>query len=240
MNPLKWISNLYSNQKMHLWQNKDRGITNRQIFDSIYKSHEWGGNPQEFYSGDGSHAALLVEPYIQLIRDLIMAYESPPVVVDLGCGDFFIGKHIFENTSRYYAIDVAEELISHNQLTYRNEKLFFQNIDATNEELPNADIILIRQVLQHLNNESITKIVEKLKQYESVVITEHLPSNSEFPPNIDINTGPGIRLIHNSGVVIHKAPFNFTGYNSAVLLDIPGFGGRIVTTHYKKCTSHAK
>jgi Methyltransferase domain len=240
MNPIKWIYSHYSNQKIRIWHNKERGNTNRKIFDSIYKNREWGGNPQEFYSGDGSRDITLVEPYIQTIKNLIKEYEFPPIIVDLGCGDFFIGKHIYDGASKYYAVDVADNLISQNLLNYQDSKLTFQNIDAAHEELPNADIILIRQVLQHLNNESIAKIVKKLWKFENILITEHLPSELKFHPNIDINTGPGIRLTHNSGVVIHEAPFSFTGYSSKTLLDIPGYGGRIVTTHYKRNISHAK
>lgn len=232
MNPIKWIANLYLNQKIRIWHNKVRGNTNRQIFNAIYKNREWGGNSQELYSGEGSHDALLIEPYIQAINDLLKEYKTPPVVIDLGCGDFHIGKHIFESASTYYALDVAEIIIRQNTLNYSDKKIIFQNIDAAHEDLPNADIILIRQVLQHLNNQSIEKIVSKLKKFKNIVITEHLPFDQKFIANKDINTGPGIRLFHNSGVVIHEPPFNLSGYLSETLLDIPAYGGRIVTTHY--------
>lgn len=232
MSPIKWITKLYLNQKIRIWHNKVRGNTNRQIFNAIYKNCEWGGNSQELYSGEGSHDTLLVEPYIQAINGLLKEYKTPPVVIDLGCGDFYIGKHIFEGASRYYALDVAESIIRQNTLNYSDKKIIFQNIDAVHEDLPNADIILIRQVLQHLNNQSIEKIVSKLKKFKNIVITEHLPCDHKFIANKDINTGPGIRLFHNSGVVIHESPFNLSGYLSETLLDISAYGGRIVTTRY--------
>ena len=68
----------------------------------------------------------------------------------------------------------------------------------------------MRQVLQHLSNLEIALFVEKLNQtkpYRYVVITEHLPISSNFTPNIDMPSGPNIRVSFDSGVILHAPPF---------------------------------
>jgi hypothetical protein len=50
--------------------------------------------------------------------------------------------------------------------------------------LPEAELIVVRQVLQHLDNKSIATILEKCKKYKYALITESIYINaSEY--NID-------------------------------------------------------
>ena len=44
-------------------------------------------------------------------------------------------------------------------------------------------------------------------KYKYLVITEHIPDGN-FTPNLDILTGPYIRIIKNSGVELTEPPFN--------------------------------
>ena len=81
-------------------------------------------------------------------------------------------------------------------------------MDISKDELPEADCIILRQVLQHLSNTEIQRILEKLKSFQYIILTEHLP-NADFIPNLDIISGQGIRLKQNSGVNILEKPFNF-------------------------------
>ena len=46
------------------------------------------------------------------------------------------------------------------------------------------------------------------EKYKYLVLTEHLPDYKIFKPNIDIVTGPFIRLDKKSGVDLLKEPFN--------------------------------
>tara|TARA_Y100000768_G_C23939279_1_gene664247 strand:+ start:559 stop:906 length:348 start_codon:yes stop_codon:yes gene_type:complete len=84
-------------------------------------------------------------------------------------------------------------------------------LDITTDELPNADIYIIRQVLQHLSNDSIFNFLKKIQnKCKYLIITEHLPDKEieNFEPNKDIVTGPYIRLHEDSGVVLTEKPFN--------------------------------
>jgi len=46
-----------------------------------------------------------------------------------------------------------------------------------NCSLPAADLYLVRQVLQHLSNEEIAKVIANLGNARRVLISEHLPAH---------------------------------------------------------------
>lgn len=150
---------------------------------------------------------------------------------DFGCGDFNVGKRLVDFTKAYRAFDVVEELIARNRQQFKNEKLTFDCLDIVADELPKGDCVLIRQVLQHLSNEHIKKVVLKLRQFKYAIITEHLPKK-EFVPNLDKTTGVNIRLSRSSGVVLHAPPFSINATAREELLRIAYNKGVVVTTLY--------
>ena len=110
----------------------------------------------------------------------------------------------------------------------------FHCLNAIEDVLPEGDIIVIRQVLQHLSNDQILKVVDKCYKFDKWVVTDHLPSNSDFMPNLDISAGSGIRVLFNSGVVLSEPPFSISGYSSRILCEVPEYGGVIRTTLYER------
>ena len=57
-------------------------------------------------------------------------------------------------------------------------------------------------------------------KYKYLIITEHLPEDVNFVPNIDMLTGPYIRLDKNSGVDLTKNPFKLAVVSENILCDI--------------------
>lgn len=199
----------------------------------IYENNLWGGNKFEFYSGLGSHHPETVNPYLAVVSAFLKDFETPPVVCDLGCGDFKIGKEPVKFSKKYTALDIVPELIAHNKKEYKAENLEFHVLDIAEEDLPSGDCAILRQVLQHLSNAEIKSVVEKLYDYKYVILTEHLPED-DFEPNKDIISGQGIRLKKQSGVNVLAPPFNFKVKEEKHLLSVPppGFKGVLVTTLY--------
>jgi hypothetical protein len=202
--------------------------------EQIYAQKLWGDNGVEFYSGEGSHHPLLVEPYVAEIKRFLFSFDELLTVCDLGCGDFNIGRQLYAYTRRYVGVDIVPELIAYNQSVYKAPQLEFLCRDIVTDDLPPADCVLLRQVLQHLSNAEIIRIIEKLYNYRYVIITEHLPFG-EFVPNKDMLSGQGIRLKKQSGVVITKSPFLFKCMAQEELLRIPLENGKgeVVTTLYQ-------
>ncbi|MFD0976547.1 class I SAM-dependent methyltransferase [Salinimicrobium gaetbulicola] len=200
----------------------------------IYTNNLWGGDRSEFYSGLGSHQPETVKPYIAVVSEFLKAFKTPPVVCDLGCGDFNVGKELVKYSRKYIALDIVPELIAHNKKELKADNLEFRALDIAKDELPSGDCAILRQVLQHLSNAEIKSVVEKLYDFKYVILTEHLPEE-DFEPNKDIISGQGIRLKKQSGVNLTASPFNFKVKEEKRLLSVPspGFKGVLVTTLYK-------
>lgn len=209
------------------WPTKD-------AMEQIYEKNLWGGEGSDFYSGLGSHHPEFTAPYIRTVRSFLSSFENPPVVCDLGCGDFNIGKELVEHTAKYIGVDIVEELIDRNKEQFGSAKIAFHCLDLAKEPLPTGDCAILRNVLQHLSNEEIQAIIKKLNAYTYLLLTEHVPEG-EFTPNKDIISGQGIRLKKKSGVRLTAPPFNMIVKEEKQLLSIPykEGGGRVVTTLYR-------
>jgi SAM-dependent methyltransferase len=205
----------------------------KQVMDQIYEKKLWGGQSVDFYSGEGSHLPEIVNPYVESVRSFLTSFKDPLTVCDLGCGDFNVGKQLVTFTQKYVAVDIVVDLIEYNRKTFKTEHLEFLCLDIATDDLPAADCVLLRQVLQHLSNAEVHQIVEKLAHYKYVILTEHLPQGN-FVPNVDIISGQGIRLKKQSGISLKDQPFNFTFKEEKQLVStLPKDGkGRVVTTLY--------
>ena len=202
----------------------------KAAMEQIYEKHLWGGSESEFYSGEGSHLEELVQPYVKVVSDFLTSFPTPITVCDLGCGDFNVGKELVKHTKRYIGVDVVESLIKFNKEKFTAENLEFQCLDIAVDELPAADCVIVRQVLQHLSNKEVQNILQKLSSYQYAIITEHIP-DGEFVPNIDIISGQGIRLKKQSGLDLLAPPFDWKVKDKKELLSIIlGKGkGRLIT-----------
>ena len=200
----------------------------------IYENNLWGGDRSEFYSGLGSHHPETVNPYIAVVSAFLRHFETPPIVCDLGCGDFNIGKELVKYCKEYIAVDIVPDLIMRNKKEFKADNLEFHALDIATDVLPWGDCAILRQVLQHLSNAEIQRVIEKLYGFKYVVLTEHLPEE-DFESNKDIISGQGIRLKKQSGVNILEPPFNFKAKEVKQLLSVkhPDFKGVLVTTLYE-------
>ena len=194
------------------WPTKD-------VMEQIYDQSLWGGKEFDFYSGIGSHDPMIVNIYVKTVTNFLKSHDHKMTICDIGCGDFNIGQHIFKYSKKYFAIDIVEELIERNKIKFKTKNLEFLCLDIANEVLPKADVIIIRQVLQHLSNNEIQQILNRLKTCKYIILTEHLPVG-DFIPNTNKIASQGIRLKQQSGVDILSAPFNFKVKKEDVLNEI--------------------
>lgn len=206
----------------------------KAVMEQIYEKKLWGDNKTAFYSGLGSHHPDLVQAYVKVVSTFLSSLESPLVVCDLGCGDFNVGKQLVPYTKRYIAVDIVAELIEFNKENFKDERVTFHCLDLALDKLPKGECAIIRQVLQHLSNAEVTGIVNKLKAFKYIILTEHIPEGN-FEPNKDQISGQGIRLKKQSGIDLLKPPFNLSVQEEQTLLSIAlkDHPGVIVTKLYR-------
>ena len=210
----------------------------KDVFTKIYKEQMWGrGNDTEFYSGSGSHTEEIVDTYVATVHKFLLNFPQKPNAVDLGCGDFNVGKKLREFCENYVACDVVPQLIERNKNFYKDSGVRFKCIDICKDQLPIGDVVFVRQVFQHLSNNQIVEVVPKLGIYKYLVVTEALPFKSKFVSNIDKPIGDGIRCLRGrteSGIVLTLPPFNLQAVSESVLSEVPvGRIARIRTIAYK-------
>lgn len=208
---------------------------NLKVFQEIYSGNVWGCdlNSDELCSGGGSHDSDVINPYIKNVNTFLNSFKFQPVVVDLGCGDFNVGAQIYNSSRRYFACDVVPEIIEQNKKKFTSSKVKFLNVDITNDPLPAGDVVILRQVLQHLSNSDISKVLNQiLRKYRYLILTEHLP-NLFFVPNMDKDTGSEIRLNFRSGVVLTKPPFNVEPNKLMHSFSIKNKNDKVKTSIYK-------
>lgn len=202
-----WFIKLYSK----CWRyNKHWEYTKRPIkeaFTRIYQKKEWGSGPGEFFSGPGS-VDPSVPAYAEKIKKFIRG-KRITTVVDLGCGDFRVGSQIQLPDVKYIGIDVVQPLIQYNQVKYGSDDISFRCLDIIKDELPDAELCLLRQVLQHLSNEEIIQVLQNVHKYEYLVVTEVQPKPSiRIVPNKTKPHDYSTRLSNGSGIYLDCLPFN--------------------------------
>ncbi len=179
-----------------------------ETFRNIYLMKTWGDNGEAFCSGEGSHGPVSEQYCASVVRFICDHHVQS--VVDLGCGDFAVGKRIVEASDvRYTGIDVVPELIEYHKRSEHDPRVSFLCADITNDPLPAADLYLVRQVLQHLSNREIAMVLGNLGKGSRVLISEDVPAHAKWF-NADKPHGPDVRSYYGSGVYVDRPPFSRT------------------------------
>jgi len=196
----------------------------REVFSRIYAENLWGtGKPvgndlYAFYSGPGSEESA-ARPYADCVRRFIEE-QGIRSVVDLGCGDFRVGRLIANPGIDYIGVDIVEPVITENTARFSSERIQFRCLDVIADAIPDGELILLREVLQHLSNEQVVAILAKLRKFRWVIVTEvHPGPPGSFKPNRNKPHGADSRAMWNSGIVLNAPPFNVC--NVELLLSLP-------------------
>lgn len=178
----------------------------QDVFSRIYQDGAWGRNSQgEGISGVGSiykHA----RPYLRMLQKFLNTRQIRSVV-DVGCGDWEISKYIRWEGIQYHGYDVVPSVINKDILKYGSPTVHFTCADGINADLPRADLLICKDVLQHLPNSYIQTLISKLSRFKYCLITNDISAPSVTTPrlNIDIPMGSG-RFVD-----LTKPPFNVKG-----------------------------
>lgn len=148
-------------------------MNNKDIFARIYREKIWGDGIDTPYSGSGSKPKNAI-PYIEIIKNYIHK-NNIKSILDFGHGDFEIWKdcanEAFQDTS-YLGIDVAEGLSEEVNAKYGNfnRKFMFLDISQAQTSLPPAQLLISKDVLQHLPLLDIYKFISQFYNYENVIL----------------------------------------------------------------------
>ena len=164
----------------------------QSVFETIYSRAIWGGG-----SGAGSNPGRTCL-YAALVQYL-MDRHGVRSVVDIGCGDWRF-SHLLDFGDRdYLGIDIVPGVVAANREKYGTAKIRFERGDATRiDALPHYDLLLCKDVLQHLSNANVRAFLGKIDRSACVLIT-----NDYHPANDDCGDGSTRPLD------IGRPPFDF-------------------------------
>jgi SAM-dependent methyltransferase len=170
-----------------------RPRTMQEAFAEVYARDDWEGG-----SGRGSTASNTVA-YRQLLTDFLRYHEIKSVV-DVGCGDWQFSQLIDWSGIDYLGIDTVPAVVKENRKRF-GSRARFECRDVTREGLPPADLVLLKDVLQHWPTAAIQSFRPQLAQCRFAVITNSVDDGPRL--NCDIAMS-GYR-----GLDLRLAPFNW-------------------------------
>lgn len=185
------------------------GKNAKEVFTEIYNINEWGSN--ESKSGKGSTMDITSIIREQL-PEVFKKYDIKRLY-DGACGDFNWMKAIVTNLDFYTGADIVEKLIHSNRKNYANDKVNFRIRDISMNKFDKGyDAIFLRDVLVHLPNEVIIRVLDNVKKsdakyliatnFKDVNDNLDLPSYGLWRPvNLEIepfNLGEPIESIHEA------------------------------------------
>jgi SAM-dependent methyltransferase len=228
---VNWVATIKENtpmpvrrfsRRMKRWisERRNRGVSPREVFTEIYAKRLWGSEgAMTFYSGPGSDPRAST-PYCEFVKKFV-ADHGIESVADLGCGDFRVGSMIAPACSRYTGVDIVEPLIAQHRKQYGNGRVSFECLDITKDDLPRAELCLIREVLQHLSNAQIKAIMTRTRIYPLVLVTDVQPTDtSRYRTNGDKVHGASSRIIHQSVLRLDQAPFRIANITQVLETDM--------------------
>ncbi len=161
----------------------------KEVFARKYDDldSDWGGG-----SGPGSDPYYNL-PYRSFLENFIV-HNRIGSVVEIGCGDWQFSKFIRFDNSQYLGLDIVEKVIARNNARFAAPNISFKIMPEDKSLVPNADLLVIKDVLQHLNNNEIGEFYsEVIPKYRYCLITNsHHKLNT--PRNIDVASG-GFRCL---------------------------------------------
>jgi SAM-dependent methyltransferase len=140
------------------------GAESEATFSAIYRAGVWSGG-----SGSGSHPANTVS-YRAFLQRLLHT-ERVRRVLDIGCGDWQSSSLIDWQGVHYLGVDVVEFIVGKNRRRFQSQDIRFQQLDVLHEQLPEADLVLVKDVFQHWPNDAIAQFLPRLRPYRYVLVT---------------------------------------------------------------------
>lgn len=175
-----------------------------EAFTYIYENKLWGANEYgEGHSGCGS-TVVATEPYRKFLEEFLKTFEITSVV-DYGCGDWEFSQTIDWTGIDYLGLDVVKHVIERNQEKFSAPNIHFVNVDGLSTTLPKADLLICKDVLQHLTNEDIAVFLEQIPSFKYCLITNDVNPKTKTSQNTNIPRG-GFRWLD-----LTRPPFNQKG-----------------------------
>ncbi len=170
--------------------------SHKETFDHIYRSDVWGSG-----SGAGSDPDI-TGPYYRFLADFIRDHRITSVV-DAGCGDWQSTQFMDWTGIDYLGLDVSPVVLE-NTRRFARETVRFAEMDVR-RGLPGADLLIMKDVLQHWPNADIIAFLPNLRRFRFALLTNDCELRTGEPVNAPIAAGEW------RGIDLSREPFKVRG-----------------------------
>jgi SAM-dependent methyltransferase len=179
----------------------------KQAFEDIYKNAIWGRNAEnaEHAGNSGTGSTMSSTIYWRLFLTEFLNNNHITSVVDAGCGDWEFSQSIDWTGIDYKGYDIVEAVVEADRKKYEKPNIHFFAADMIGTELPPADLLISKHVLQHLPNDAVKKFMTQFGKYRNVLLVNGVHPVTLSSDNPDIAPG-GYRALD-----ITAPPFNLRG-----------------------------
>ena len=180
-----------------------------EIFTYIYEKNCWLS--QESVSGPGSELKV-TQNMRQALSTLLQRFGIASIA-DAPCGDLNWMRYVDIGTCRYIGIDIVQELIENNARIFGATREF-RHLNLIEDIIEKVDLIICRDMLAHLTDEQIFKVLRNFKQSGSkyILMTTNLTSEG----NVYIARTGDWRKLN-----LERPPFNFPRPLALIQEDVP-------------------
>jgi SAM-dependent methyltransferase len=132
-------------------------------FSRVYEEDIWEGG-----SGRGSTPDN-TKDYRECLEAFIRG-EDIKSVVDLGCGDWQFSQHVDWQGASYHGVDTVPSVMRQNQERF-GSRASFSCLDISTAPLPQGELVILKDVLQHWPTKTIVDFLPRLSQYKWALVT---------------------------------------------------------------------
>jgi hypothetical protein len=159
----------------HLNSSADR----RSAFEQIYQAHSSGGSSR---SGPGFDPRN-TNRYVHFIQAWLASHPDVRTLVEVGCGDWSTSSQIgSDRNHRYIGIDIVKSNIDSKTIRCGTKQIEFIHSDFIEEPPPLGDVLIAKDVLQHLSIDSILAFMRaSLGRYRYATLTNDVLNVENVP-----------------------------------------------------------
>jgi SAM-dependent methyltransferase len=182
----------------------DTDAERRQAFLAIYAQKAWGVDAQGRPSSGMGSTMEFTRVYRLFLQDFLAEHQIRSVV-DAGCGDWQFSRSIDWKGIDYLGVDIVPALIEGNRRSYGALNVRFAVADIVRDKLPPADLLIVKDVLQHLPDHDVARFLTQLPAYRHVLIVNGVDPLTLTAEPQDIAAG-GVRYLD-----ITRSPHSLPG-----------------------------
>lgn len=149
-----------------------------RIFTNLYETGAWGTNEEGLGSSGPESTIENSLPYIKFVENFIQM-NAITSVVDAGCGDWSFSRAVNWGQVNYVGVDIVKQVIERNQTAFSSPKVSFIHADINEADLPAADLLICKDVLQYLSNEEVHQFLSRIDKFKYCLITNDACPNGD-------------------------------------------------------------